>query len=536
MPIFTRYNNADAAIINLLRKLNIDINPQDVIAELEKHPDYPSLLAVSDVLNWFRVDNAAYRVTADELADVPVPFIASTKQNGDFVTVSKITASHITLTDHTRTNYTLPIAEFNKTYNGIVLSAEAPETQTDAFKQSFIDRLAVYKSLAAVAGLAVVFTCILFFYTGYLTHITWQIGLITLFKTAGLVTSVLLLIQSIDKNNPLVQTLCGGAGKTDCNAILTSKAATVPTFIGIKGLTWSEVGFFYFAGTWLALLFGGGSVALLQVLAILNIISLPYTVYSINYQARIAKQWCLFCTVVQGLLWLEFIPLMATFTKPSLPGRNWEELATLFICLVLPIIIWQLLKPLFLKQQQLQPLKLQLRKFKYNIDFFNKVLVEQPKYALPDEEWCILLGNVEANHIITLVTNPYCEPCARMHALLDELLAKNGNLQARIVLSIKDTEIESKTSVGHLLMALNSLEDKCKVREALHNWYGRKQKNYEAWAKNYPMELSVGEYDKIDKQNAWCQMAEITGTPTLMLNGYRLPNLYQLQDLKYMLE
>jgi hypothetical protein len=31
-------------------------------------------------------------------------------------------------------------------------------------------------------------------------------------------------------------------------------------------------------------------------------------------------------------------------------------------------------------------------------------------------------------------------------------------------------------------------------------------------------------------------MAEVTATPTMLLNGYRLPNPYQLPDLKYMLE
>jgi hypothetical protein len=30
--------------------------------------------------------------------------------------------------------------------------------------------------------------------------------------------------------------------------------------------------------------------------------------------------------------------------------------------------------------------------------------------------------------------------------------------------------------------------------------------------------------------------AEVTATPTMLLNGYRLPELYQLPDLKYMLE
>jgi len=72
--------------------------------------------------------------------------------------------------------------------------------------------------------------------------------------------------------------------------------------------------------------------------------------------------------------------------------------------------------------------------------------------------------------------------------------------------------------------------------KALHDWYEQKQKNYNAWAKVYPVHLNEVEYHKIDKQHAWCRLAEVTATPTLLLNGYRLPQLYQLTDLKYMLE
>jgi len=85
-------------------------------------------------------------------------------------------------------------------------------------------------------------------------------------------------------------------------------------------------------------------------------------------------------------------------------------------------------------------------------------------------------------------------------------------------------------------MALNELPDKTIVKQALNDWYEQKQKDYKAWAKVYPVTLNEANYHKLDKQKAWCKMAEVTATPTLLLNGYRLPELYQLPDLKYMLE
>ena len=85
-------------------------------------------------------------------------------------------------------------------------------------------------------------------------------------------------------------------------------------------------------------------------------------------------------------------------------------------------------------------------------------------------------------------------------------------------------------------MALNELPDKTIVKRALHDWYAQKQKDYNTWAKIYPIELNESNYYKLDNQKDWCAMAEVVVTPTLLLNGYRLPDAYQLPDLKYMLE
>jgi len=290
------------------------------------------------------------------------------------------------------------LKEFKKIFDDVVLTAE-PRADKERFK-SAETILSRFKMPLITAGLLFVFIAAITFHTGYFTSYTWQILLLTAFKTAGLITSILLLVQSIDSNNPLIQKFCQGGSKTNCNVILSSKAAKV-----FEGLSWSEAGFFYFAGTWVVLLFAGHSSSIMQVLAVLNIISLPYTFYSIYYQARIAKQWCVLCCTVQALLWLEFIPLVTYFESPfTFP--NTAGWSALLIAFLMPVILWAMLKPLFLKLQQLNPLKQQLRKFKYNTELFKKLLHEQPKYAQPDDSWSIVLGNVEANNSITMVTNP----------------------------------------------------------------------------------------------------------------------------------
>lgn len=532
MGIFTKIGNADEILINLLKHFEIPVDAEIVVNELNTHPDYPSLLAINDVALNFGLNCGAYKISKDDLFEIPCPFVANTtKHSNEFMLITTVTPETVTVSSSNGSKK-ISLQKFTDSFTGVVLAADEVKLSAKPHLiNSFFKTFSSAKHLLAPALLlfALVTGLALHFYslnTIILPHI-----FLLLFKSAGVIASILLLIQSIDQNNPLIQKLCGGGNsKTNCNAILSSKAATV-----FKGLSWSEVGFFYFTGTWLALLFSGGSTSILQVLVLLNLVSLPYTFYSVYYQAKVAKQWCVLCCTVQGLLWLEFSALFSfspsLFSGISIASSSYQSLLILFICLSLPITLWLLLKPLLLKSQQVRPLKSQLRKLKYNKEFFESLLQAQPKYALPNEDWSIVLGNFEAENVITMVSNPYCPPCAKTHQLLDEWLNRRNDLQVRLVFS--DADI--KMPVTCHLMALNTRYNKSIVKEALHDWYEQKQKNYQEWSRIYPVQLDEKEYYKLDKQKTWCEMAEIKATPTFLLNGYRLPENYQLKDIKYLL-
>lgn len=473
MLLFTKYDNPVTVTYKLLKALSIHVSPDDIEKELEKHPDNSSLLGISDVLTNFDIENAAYMVDWDNLPEVPCPFIAHTQVNaGDFLVVDGISNGTVTVSSDKWNKHKMSLEEFKKIFKGAVLTAEPSDEFSPESAGSNL--LATVKTPAIIAGIAILFISALFA-SDYFFSISWQSLTLTVLKTAGLITSILLLVQSIDTNNPLIQKLCQGGSKTDCNAILSSKAAKV-----FDGLSWSEVGFFYFACTWLLLLFGTPSLTTWLVLSVLNVISLPYTFYSIYYQARVAKQWCVLCCTVQGLLWLEFAVLATNFSGLSFSAIPLQAIPVVIVYLLAPVILWVLIKPLFLKNQQLKPLKRQLHQFKYNTELFNQLLTAQPKYAQPEEEWSITLGNVEAGNIVTMVSNPYCQPCATAHQKLTDLLNQNGNVQARIIFTANNSDNDMKTPVVRHLMELSRLADKTIVEKALHDWYEQKQKNYES--------------------------------------------------------
>ncbi|MCY1536149.1 hypothetical protein D9M68_715920 [compost metagenome] len=70
------------------------------------------------------------------------------------------------------------------------------------------------------------------------------------------------------------------------------------------------------------------------------------------------------------------------------------------------------------------------------------------------------------------------------------------------------------------------------VEQAMNDWY--KIKNYERWAAQYP--VKIDEYFVIvnQKQREWCDLAEITQTPTIFVNGYKLIEPYDIRDMRYL--
>lgn len=286
-------DNSTKVLTKFVAGLNIPVTRQSISEQLEKHSDYDSMLAFSEVLDYYKVPNAAYRLKPDQLVDVPVPFIAHLTQRR-FGVVTAYDDKQVKLSDE-KGSKTLSIADFYKSYGGTVLVAEKDENsgEVDYAEKRQKQTIEGLRMPVAISGLAVLFICVLAQHTDLVAALNIPLALLALFKTAGLATAVMLLMQSINANNPLIQKLCGGDNGKDCNAILSSKAAKVNAY-----LTWSEVGFFYFAGTWLVLLFTGGQTAVVQTLAMLNLI--VFALHHLLYLLSVAGSQTMVCFLLYG--------------------------------------------------------------------------------------------------------------------------------------------------------------------------------------------------------------------------------------------
>ncbi|TDQ11763.1 peptidase C39-like protein [Pedobacter metabolipauper] len=568
-------DNATAVACLLINALHVKINPGTVEACLKEHPEYPSLLAVSDCLTEWNIPNQAYKISRKDYDanELEFPFIAHLNTNGGYyMMVHELTDGRIVYSDEERIRKNMSEQDFLKIWSGIVLSADVNENSgeenypANRLKESF-NRLKVPLLLLVILGIVLL----------NINNVHgWSYFVLLGIKLAGTATSILLLMHSIDANNPLIQNLCSLGSKNNCNVILRSDAAQLTPW-----LSWSDVGFFYFSGSFLSLLLIPASLPLLKLL---NVFSLPFIVFSINYQYQ-HKNWCILCCFIQAFLLLEFLTSLSSYWFSDLPDLNFfmiqvadyspSAIPAIVFCFLTPILTWSVLKPGLLKSAQFNPMKKQLLKFKYNSELFNQALTSQPRYAVPDDLMPISLGNPNAETTITMVTNPFCGPCAKAHETLDKWLSVRDDINIKIIFTTADHDDDDRTKIARHVTALSLLNDTKLVSRALNDWYKQSGKKYDSWASKYPVNFkpksveksnsvenveSVKTIDRFDntakttenvenvesvesvemalvtaKQKAWCNLTEIAFTPTILINGYKLPDPYRLEDIKYLI-
>lgn len=114
----------------LVEELRIPVTRQSIHEELQKHPDFPSLLSISDVLNNWNIPNASYQLAFEQLADVPIPFIAYFEDG--FAVVNRLNKKQALVSNERGNNHHISIEDFKKSYRGTVLAVEKNDTSGEA--------------------------------------------------------------------------------------------------------------------------------------------------------------------------------------------------------------------------------------------------------------------------------------------------------------------------------------------------------------------------------------------------------------------
>lgn len=500
-----------------LTMLKIPVAAKYLEQQLLSHPDYPSLLSVTDTLDRLGIENEAVLIDKDALAEVPVPFLAHIPSNGGSLVLVKDLKTH--LKAH---------PGFWEAWNGIVVVAEKPAQLSNSEHNKILLEERKQKWLV----LTVILACLAFSLAALGNHFSLSLLLLLCTMIAGMFTAVLILLHALGQPSPLLEQLCHAGKNTSCDAVLTSRQET-----------WNpgDAGMIYFSFSWLFFVFSGLSGNMggfVQIAGMLSLLSIPFTLFSLYYQARIIKKWCVLCLMTVSLLWIQ-----ALITVPAIAlaaDDSMQVLPAAFLFLLTAGAWLLLIKPLLFKNETLREKIWPLLRFKNNAEHFMAVLETQRRVDTCPFQDDLQLGNPEAPVQIVVACGLYCQPCAKAHAVLHELLDQKGlnlGVTVRFLISTKNPEDRQLKGVRHILQYIRqkpALNRNALVRSILFDWYTFM--DADRFIAKY---LIIEQHDvsgMLQDHETWCSRAQITVTPSLFINGYPLPASYTVFDLPSLID
>jgi len=487
-----------------------------------EHPHKYNLYGISKMLSDYEIDNAGTRINnkLEDIINIETPFIAHA--GGDFVVVHDVNEKEVEYRFR-NLNITMPLNEFCDSWTGIVLLAESKVNSIEPnYKQN--SRKDLYQlSLRSSLIIAILVLLVTTFVNN---HSYINIGLILslAINIIGVYIGLLLIQKQLRIHSSYSDKICSLLKQADCNDILESNAAKL---WGIFG--WSEIGFSYFLSNIIIIVF---LPDLINYYAIINICTLPYTIWSIWYQKFKAKQWCVLCLIVQFILWCIFIINLAfQFIQTSVLALI--DIILLVSIYLIPFIIITLLISYLSEKSRIEDITQEINSLKSNEKIFELLLKEQPYYRCEKSDSNIIFGNPHANILVTILTNPHCNPCARMHTRIEKLLQTGiQNLCIQYIFSSFEPSLD--ISNKFLIAAyLNSKDSE--IFSIYNNWFTKGKLNKEKFFDKFSFDLLSKEVEEqFDKHQKWMFNTKIEATPTILINGYKLPDNFQIEDLRFL--
>ena len=527
--VYEQNDNATLALQAFLRELKAPVTTATAGQTFGRHPHYPSLLAVTDCLHEWRIDHTTTRVQPDQLSSIPTPFFTQVNLEGGLFTVVGSVSETGVHWLHTKKGWQQDtLTDFRAKWVPIVLLAEVSEAsgEVDFQRNRRQERISTGRTYLVWAALFVGLLLTVKLLSGtFAGAMSWQWSGFFLTKLSGIGLSVYLLAHST-KRTGWSSSLCQFHQKVDCDAVLTSTAATLWGW-----LSWSEIGFVYFSGSALALLMEPEGSLVKTALWGLGLAALPYPLFSVYYQARVVKKWCTVCLAVQALVLLDGLLLLDTVPTPV---WNLAEGAGLILAFLLPITGWVLAKPLLERASQQPALQNELTRLRANTLVFSALLsTQKPVPPLPHELQPICMGNPEATYSLTLVVNPYCGPCADTFADMEHLLDRHPFINCKLLFATTAHENDPRAQFIRRLYTIPAEER----ITALKDWYVQQKKDFSTWSNAF--HTTEGEpyaHYQMHLHSQWCAASGIESTPAILINGHPLPPSYPLRNIPFLLK
>lgn len=502
---------------NWFKANSIKVNATYLKDEISTHPDYPALTSLTDFLESGGMAYDAVQADASYINEFNYPLLAHIKHPGNEYLYLVNDASMWDIENAITQNW-----------SGIALYATKGATwqneENDAVEKS-AQRNRCIAAAFAIAGIGLLIASI-FIYPNTAINI---FGLLSL---TGLALSIAALGTELGYQSKIVKQVCATVGNGGCEKVLGSKYAK-----GFGGITPADASVLYFATQFILYIVGCLYNHLLTGIITLAFASIIVAVWSVYTQAVKVKEWCALCLSIVGVLIGQII--IATYFKLNIQLFNLLDnqfllqfTAFTFTILVLTIIylpIKLLIKTNTKNKQQLTSFK----KWKSDPSVFISQCKKEPSCDNAIWENDLLIGNVDAPVRITVACNLFCTPCARTHKQLDSLLDKypgKFNVQIKLLCDTLDKNDNRRIATEAILQKAAGINSNADLQVMITDWFENMDLNI--WQKKWQIDSNNDITETLSRHTEWIMTTGITHTPTIFINGKRLPNRYNMKDIE----
>lgn len=319
--------------------------------------------------------------------------------------------------------------------------------------------------------------------------------------------------------------ICSLIKKTNCNVILNGEHSK------LFGISWSEIGLGYFISNSILLSLFPNSVSTVMII---NCMAMFFALWSITYQWKIAKSWCTLCVLTQIIIWLTSIILISNFVQYIF---SFEVVDSFLYGSIYPIAIMfahTYADKISIFNKYTESIK-SYQSLKSNNAVAKALIKQSVYYPVSIHDSKILFGNINARILITILSNPHCMPCAKLHEKVEQTLNNYGE---NICVQYIFTSFNEKyyKSCKYLIGEYDS-NNLNKTRKVYSEWY----KSSRGQKEEILVQVSEGIHkpsieEEWQKHKEWYRKCHLSETPTILVNGFLLPSIYDLNDIMVLCE
>ena len=481
-----------------------------------EHPHRYNMYGLKKMLDVYGVKMLGTYIKNANPSLLTYPCIIHT--HDDFVIGLEYNGDTITYMQHGK-SITIPHDAFKRLWTGNALVVEETTIASEPdYKKHQREELLSQAKAYSIPAMLVLF--IIIGIANHLDAINIYNIIYLLLGLIGVLVSCMLMQKQIFGESLYGDKVCNLLRHADCNNVLNGLNAR------IFGVSWSEVGLGYFMASILLLSLYPTSAGMVTVI---NWLAMLYGVWSIYYQWRIAESWCILCVAVQVIIWAMGITAFVYYMATPFNSTISDSLlvGTVF---ALCIMIVHHYASVYVTGKERSLVVQQFRALKAN-NAVAKALIEKSKYyEITLDDSSIIFGNPNSDIRVTMLSNPHCNPCARIHIEVEKLLnAKGNDLCVQYIFSSFSEHWED--SSRYLIAAyFNNVQQQ--TRKIYSSWYaGDKNKYKELILRNADVIGSTKVEMELQKHRNWIKKSGLVTTPTILVNGYELPREFTLNDL-----